>query len=168
VIHAALHRPIPVELTDDRRVTARVKRLAVVSAIALGAIALLAATSTTAPPPVLAALTAGWMLMPLALVASLWRVSVRYGLVVPSTLVGLGLVAISVGWLPADPTAAAGWLLMTTGVLLGGALGLWFWFRVVPVPATLDDPVASGRWALIALHVTLVVAGLVLVVATRL
>ena len=51
---------------------------------------------------------------------------------------------------------------MTAGVLLGGFMGLWFWFRVAPVPAGLDDPTARGRWSLIALHVALIVLGLAL------
>ncbi|MCJ7709607.1 MAG: hypothetical protein MUQ32_02145, partial [Chloroflexi bacterium] len=55
-----------------------------------------------------------------------------------------------------------GWLLMTIGVGLGGVLGLWLWFRLMPVPAALDDPLAPGRWALIGVHVALVVIGLAL------
>lgn len=171
MIHEALHRSIPVELTADRRITGRVRRLAATSAVALGLIWVLAVTTLEAPAAVDAALAAGWILMPAVLVASLWRPSIRYWLTVPSTLVGFGLVAISVRWLPEDPVAAAGWLLMTVGVLLGGAMGLWFWFRVVPVPTALDDPLSGGRWALIALHVACIVAGLALaivaVVSTR-
>jgi hypothetical protein len=162
VIHEALHRSIPVELTADRRITRRVKRLAATSAVALGLIWVLAVTTLEAPAPVDAALAAGWIMMPAVLVASLWRPFIRYWLIVPSTLVGLGLVAISLGWLPENPAAAAGWLSMTVGVLLGGVLGLWFWFRVVPVPATLDDPFSVGRWALIGLHVALITTGLAL------
>ena len=41
-------------------------------------------------------------------------------------------------------------------------MGLWFWFRVAPVPARLDDPTAPARWSLIALHVVLIVLGLTL------
>jgi len=165
VIHEALHRSIPVELTADRRITRRVKRLAATSAIALGLIWVLAVTTLEAPAPVDAALAAGWILMPAVLVASLWRPLIRYWLVVPSTLVSLGLVATSLGWLPEDPVAAAGWLLMTMGVLLGGVMGLWFWFRVAPVPATFDDPYSAGRWAVIALHVALITTGLALAIA---
>ena len=165
MIHQALHRTIPVELTADRRITRRVKRLAATSAVALGLIWLLAVATLEAPPAIDAALAAGWLTMPAVLVASLWRPLIRYGLIIPSTLVGFGLVAIAVGWLPDDPAAATGWLLMTVGVLLGGVMGLWFWFRVVPVPATLDDPLSVGRWALIALHVALITTGLALALA---
>ena len=49
VIHAALHRRIPVELTADRRITRRVKRLAAVSAVALGLIWVLAVATLEAP-----------------------------------------------------------------------------------------------------------------------
>lgn len=165
MIHEALHRSIPVELTADRRITRRVKRLAATSAVALGLIWALAVTTLKAPVPVDAALAVGWIMMPAILVASLWRPLFRYWLIVPSTLVGFGLVAISLGWLPEDPAAAAGWLLMTVGVLLGGVMGLWLWFRVVPVPTALDDPYSAGRWALIALHITLITTGLALAIA---
>jgi hypothetical protein len=166
VIHAALRRAIPVELTDDRRIARRVKRLAAVSSVALGLIWALAVTTLETPPLLEAALAAGWVTMPTVLLASLRRPSVRYWLALPSTLVGLGLVAVCVGWLPGDRLAAMGWLLMTTGVLFGGVMGLWLWFRVLPVPATLDDPVSAARWGLIGVHVALIVTGLVLVIFT--
>ena len=165
MIHRALHCSIPVELTADRRIAGRVKRLAATSAVALGLIWVLAVTTLETPMAVDAALAAGWIMMPAFLVSSLWRPSFRYWLIVPSTLVGLGLVAVSLGWLPKDPAAAAGWLLMTVGVLLGGVMGLWLWFRVLPVPATLDDPFSAGRWALIALHIALITMGLALAIA---
>ena len=164
MIHEALGRSIPVELTPDRRITRRVRRLAATSALALGLIWALAVATLEAPVPVDAVLAAGWITMPTVLLASLSRPSFRYLLIVPSTLVGLGLAAISLGWLPEAPAAAAGWSLMTVGVLLGGVMGLWFWFRVVPVPTTLDDPVSTGRRALIALHVTIIATGLALVI----
>lgn len=163
MIHVALHRPVPLELTDDGRVAGRVTRLAGVSLVALGVITWLAAARTEAPPAVVAALAAGWILMPLVLVVSLRRPGLRYGLVLPSTLVTVGLLAICLRWLPADPAAAAGWLSMLAGVLLGGGMGAWLWFRMLPVPASLQDPLAPGRWALIGVHVGLVVAGLLLV-----
>jgi hypothetical protein len=159
VIHEALHRPIPVELTDDRRITRRVKRLALVSAVALGLVWWLAAATLVTPVAVDTALLAGWLLMPTVLLASLRDMRLRYGLVVPSALVSLGLLAIVIGW-PPGGVAGFGWLLILLGVLLGGVMGLWFWYRLVPVPAVLDAPDATGRWALIAIHVGLVVVGL--------
>lgn len=159
MIHRALGRAVPIELTDDRRIRHRVLRLAAVSLVALGLMAGLVAATLEAPPAVLAGLVLGWVLMPVVLALSLSELRVRYLLVVPSSLVTLGLLAICIGWLPASPTAAAGWLLMTVGVALGGVLGLWLWFRLLPVPAALDDPLAPGRWALIAVHVALVVVG---------
>ena len=64
---------------------------------------------------------------------------------------------------PEGQVARAGWVLITTGVFLGGILGAWFWFRWLPVPAALADPFSRGRWALIAIHVCLIVFGLALV-----
>jgi hypothetical protein len=79
--------------------------------------------------------------------------------------VSVGLLAIVLSWLPDEPVAAAGWLLLTAGVLLGGVLGLWLWYRLAPVPQALDAPFASGRWALIAVHAGLILAGFALVAA---
>ena len=165
MIHQALHRSIPVELTDDRRITRRVKRLAGTSAVALGLVWVLATTTLGTPPVVDFALFSGWILMPTVLVLGLRRPAIRYWLVVPSTLVSLALLAISMAWLPPEPVAATGWLLTTAGVLLGGVMGAWFWFRVVPVPTSLDDPSATGRWAFIVVHVALITTGLLLVIA---
>ena len=58
--------------------------------------------------------------------------------------------------------AGLGWLLILVGVVLGGLMGLWFWFRVVPVPTALDAPDGAGRWAIIAVHVGLIVVGIAL------
>lgn len=159
MIHEALGRPVPVELTGDRRIRHRVWRLAAVSLVALGLVSGLAAATLDAPPAVMASLVAGWILMPTALTWSLRELRARYLLVVPSSLVTLGLIAICIGWMPGSAVAATGWMLMAIGVGLGGVLGLWFWFRLVPVPAALDDPLAPGRWALIAVHVALVAIG---------
>lgn len=159
MIHQALGRAIPVELTGDVRVRGRVLRLAGVSLVALGLLTGLAAASLDAPPAVMASLVAGWILMPGVLTWSLRELRARYLLVVPSSLVMLGLVAVCVGWMPPSTMAAAGWLLMTIGVGLGGVLGLWLWFRLAPVPAALDEPLAPGRWALIAVHVALIAIG---------
>jgi hypothetical protein len=159
MIHQALGRAVPIELTGDRRIRGRVMRLAVVSLVALGLVTGLAAVTLDVPAAVLAALALGWVLMPAVLAWSLREPRARYLLVVPSSLVTLGLLAICIGWMPASPIAAGGWLLMTLGVGLGGTLGLWLWYRLAPVPSALDDPVAPGRWALIAVHVALVAVG---------
>ena len=158
----AIRLGAPIEMTADPRFAPRVKRLAFTSLVALGLIWALAISTLEAPPFVDASLAAGWVLMPTTLFASLARPRLRYGLVVPSTLVGVGLLAVSFAWLPADPVAAAGWLMMTAGVLMGGFLGLWFWYRLFPVPSRLDDPFSKGRWALVGLHIALIVVGLVL------
>jgi len=162
VIHRALGRPVPVELTQDPRVRGRVVRLTVVSMVALGLVTGLAAATLDAPPAVLVCLALGWILMPAFLAWSLRDPRARYLLVVPASLVTLGLLAICVGWMPVSGVAAAGWVLMAAGVALGGGLGLWVWYRVLPVPAALDDPLAPGRWGLIAVHVGLVTIGWVL------
>jgi hypothetical protein len=160
----ALDRPQrPIELSADPHFAPRVKRLAAVSLVALGLIWALASATLHAPVALNAALAAGWVLMPTTLIASLAEPRLRYALVVPASLVGFGLLAVSLWWLPADPVAAGGWLLMTAGVLLGGVLGIWFWLRLLPVPRALDNPFSSGRWAQIWEHVALIVLGLALV-----
>jgi hypothetical protein len=159
VIHEALQRPIPVELTEDPRIRRRVWRLAAVSAVALGLIWGLAVATTAAPVWVAVALFAGWLSMPTVLLASLRDTRLRYGLAVPSVLVSLGLLTIVVGFTPSG-LAGVGWLLILAGVLLGGLMGLWFWFRVAPVPVPLDRPDSAGRWAIIAVHVGLIVVGI--------
>lgn len=159
MIHRALGRAVPIELTTDVRIRDRVARLTLVSLLALGILAGLAAVTTEAPPAVVAVLVTGWLAMPAVLAWSLRRPSARYALVLPASLVSLGLLAICVGWLPASTAASAGWLLLASGVWLGAALGLWLWFRLVPAPAALHDPFAPGRWALIGLHVGLVALG---------
>ncbi len=159
VIGTASPRSIPVELTTDRRFSRRVKRLAATSAVALGLIWALAITTLELPLVIDLAFLAGWALMPTTLVASLVRPRLRYGLAVPASLVAIGLLAICIGWLPNDRVVATGWLLITAGIALGGALGVWLWYRPVPVPARLDDPFSTGRWLLIGVHVALVVTG---------
>ena len=159
MIHRALGRPVPVELTDDPRIRGRVRRLAGVSAVALGLITGLAAATLSAPAPLIVLLAVGWASMPTVLVWSLLDVRARYLLTVPSSLVALGLVGICATALPPAPSVAAGWLLLAGGILLGGVLGLWTWFRLAPVPSALDSPQAAWRWALIAVHVGLVAVG---------
>jgi hypothetical protein len=159
VIHRALGRPVPVELTGDGRIDGRVKRLTAVSLVALGLVTGLGLATLEAPPAVFALLALGWVLMPAVLASSLRDPALRYLLVVPASLVTLGLLAICIGWLPAQPMAAAGWVLMAAGIGLGGTLGLWLWYRLLPVPGPLDDPLSRGRWLLVSVHIGLVVVG---------
>ena len=151
------------ELSADPRFAPRVVRLAATSAVALGLVWLAASRLPDAPRWVPPCLLAGWLLMPTVLLLSLRRPPLRYLLTVPSLLVGLGLLAVCARALPPEPGAALGWVLLTTGIWLGGALGLCFWFRVAPVPLALDDPFSPARWGLVGLHVGLVVAGLLLI-----
>jgi hypothetical protein len=116
----------------------------------------------TIPPPLLVALLTGWWFMPALLFASLQFPALRLLLIVPSTLITAPVLAIVVGWLPAEPVAALGWIMLAGGLLLGGVLGGWFWFRWVPVPAALAHPFAPARGRLIAIHVALICAGWVL------
>lgn len=161
----ALLRP-GVEMSADPGFAGRVRRLVAVSGVALGVITFLAATTTDAPLWVLAMLGSGWLLMPTILAGSLGRPKLRYGLVAPAGLVGAGLIALCLGWLPDVPTAAVGWLLVTAGVLLGGILGSWFWYRLVPVPAAIAAPFGFPRLALIAVHTALVVLGAALILSS--
>ena len=155
-------RRLPVELGADPSFALRVRRLGAVSLVALGVIWGLSVTTLDAPPIVNAALLGGWALMPAILFASLARPILRIGLALPATLVTLGLLAIAVRWLPASPVAGVGWVLMLAGVGLGGAMGLWFWYRLLPVPAALEHPFSPARWLLIGVHVALILIGMAL------
>jgi hypothetical protein len=155
-------RALPVELSADVQFAGRVRRLAFTAMVALGVLWALATVTLEAPVAVSLALLLGWLSMPALLFASLRDPRWRYVLVLPSTLVGVPLLAICAFWLPEGPVAAAGWLLVTAGILLGSVLGLWFWYRVLPVPAALDDPFSPGRWTLIGIHIALIVLGLML------
>jgi len=153
----------PVELTSDAAFARRIIRLAVTSSIALGLVWLLAIVTLDAHPGVGASLALGWLMMPSILFLSLRRPKLRYALAIPSALVGLPLLIICASNLPEGQVARTGWLLLTAGILSGGALGVWFWFRWLPVPSRLHAPFSPGRWALVGLHVAFVVSGLVLV-----
>ena len=155
-------RVLPVELSADARFAGRVRRLAFTAVVALGVLWALATVTLEAPVAIDLALLLGWLSMPTLLFASLRDARWRYALVLPSALVGVPLLAICAFWLPEGPVAAAGWLLVTAGILLGSVLGLWFWYRVLPVPAALDDPFSPGRWTLIGIHIALIVLGLML------
>jgi hypothetical protein len=158
----AAGRALPVELSADPAFARRVRRLGLVSLVALGAVWGLAVSTLDAPPLVEGALLAGWALMPAILFASLAWPMVRIGLTLPASMVTLGLLAIVIGWLPESPVAAAGWVLILAGVALGGVMGLWLWYRVLPVPAALAHPFSPDRWRLIGGHVGLIVVGLAL------
>lgn len=151
------------ELTSDPAFARRVVRLAATSAVVLGLIWWLARSTLQVDALIDRALLGGWLLMPTMLTLSLRRPRLRYALAIPSGLVGAALVAICLTSLPANGMSRLGWMLVTGGVLLGGTLGLWFWFRWMPVPPGLADPFSPGRWRLIALHVGLIVTGLILV-----
>lgn len=153
----------PVELTDDPAFARRIIRLALVSSIALGLVWLLATVTLDAHPSVGASLGLGWLMMPSILFLSLRRPRLRYALAIPSALVGVPLLFICASNLPEGQVARTGWLLLTAGVLSGVVLGVWFWFRWLPVPGWLHAPFSWSRWALVGLHVALVVSGLVLV-----
>ena len=153
----------PVELTNNPAFARRVIRLALTSSIALGLVWILAIVTLDAHPSVGASLALGWLLMPSVLFLSLQRPRLRYALAIPSALVGVPLLIICASNLPEGQVAQTGWLLLTAGILSGGVLGVWFWFRWLPVPGWLHAPFSPGRWALVGLHVALVVSGLVLV-----
>jgi len=153
------------EMTTDTAFTHRVRRLAVISFIMLGVIALCADQTTEAPPWVLGLLVLGWVTMPIVLAKSIAKPELRYALAGPAIAVSLGLVGLVAWWLPAG-AAGLGWLLITAGVLVGGGLGLWFWFRFVAVPRSLEDPFGWGRITLVAVHVALVLGGLALIVSS--
>lgn len=109
-------------------------------------------------------LAAGWLLMPTLLFASIDRPKLRSLLTLPATLVAAGLVIVATGG-EGDSMFIAGWWTITAGVLFGGGLGAWFWYRWMPIPKALDDPFSVGRMALITFHVTLILVGIGLVIA---
>lgn len=116
------------------------------------------------PSPVLTVLLAGWWLMPATLFASIPYPALRPLLIAPATLITAPVLAIVAWWLPGQLLARIGWVLVAAGLLLGGVIGGWFWFRWAPVPVAFDDPFAPARWVLIAIHVAPICAGLIFVV----
>jgi hypothetical protein len=151
-----------VELTDDPLFAHRIRRLVVVSAVALGVITGLA-VNVGAPTVSVVLIATGWVLMPVILAASLKRPTLRYTLVLPASVVTVGLVGVLVS---TEGAAMLGWALITAGILLGGTLGMWFWYRLVPVPYALSDPYGIPRIALVALHIGLVLSGVVIVITS--
>jgi hypothetical protein len=153
-----------IEMSGDPVFLPRVRRLAAVSSVALGIIWFLA-IRTTEPHSVAidGALLAGWVLMPAVLWGSIRRPEMRPIVFLPSALVTVGLFALCLTALPGDAVVRGGWLLITAGILFGGFLGGWFWFRWFPVPDSLDAPFGPPRWTLIGAHVAMIVAGIALV-----
>ena len=148
-----------VELTTDPLFAHRVRRLVWISSVALGVIALLAIRSD-APGWSIAMLAAGWVLMPMILALSLRRPTVRYGLIIPASLVTVGLLgpmSVSTG------ASLVGWVMILIGILVGGTLGMWFWYRWLPVPSGFDDPYSARRIVLIGAHIGLVLCGAAIV-----
>ncbi len=148
-----------IELTGDRLFIHRVRRLVAISTVALGVIWGLAFVEE-APTWVLVLLAIGWASMPTILAASLNRPSLRYALVVPATSVSVGLIGMVMA---APQDTVTGWILITAGIVLGGFLGVWFWFRWLPVPRILDDPFGWPRVTLVGLHLALILVGAALV-----
>lgn len=153
-----------IEMSADPVFLPRVRRLARVSSVALGAIWFLAIITTEPHSAAIdGALLAGWILMPTVLWGSIRRPKMRPLVFLPSALVTVGLLVLCLTALPGDDLVRGGWLLITGGILFGGFLGGWFWFRWLPVPASLDAPFSSPRWALIGAHVAMIVVGMALV-----
>jgi hypothetical protein len=111
------------------------------------------------PTWVLVLLVVGWVSMPTILAASLNGPSRRYALIVPASAVSIGLIGMVMA---APQDTVIGWLFITVGILLGGSLGVCFWFRWLPVPRILDEPFGWPRVTLVGLHLALglVVAGI--------
>jgi hypothetical protein len=148
-----------VELTDDRIFTHRVRRLVAISAVALGVITWLAWRSD-GPSWSIVLLAAGWVLMPTVLAISLRRPLARYALVIPASLVIVGLWGMVT---TATGTELLGWSLVLAGILFGGTLGMVFWYRWVSIPRRFNDPFGPARIALVAVHIGLVLAGAAIV-----
>lgn len=147
------------EMTRNAPFENRIKRLAATSIVALGVIWYLAAAAW---PPIRVGLGAGWLLMPTILALSLRWPKLRYALMVPALLVAGSLTAICLTEASPDERIQIGWQLVAGGVWLGGFMGMWFWYRWLPVPKILDDPFSRGRWLFVTVHVAMIVAGIVL------
>ncbi len=88
-------RTAPLELSLDPRFRRRVVRLSAVSAVALGVLLWLVIAALETEALVVGAFLAGWVLMPTILLASLSHPKIRYALVVPASLVWLGVAVPS-------------------------------------------------------------------------
>ena len=153
-----------VEMTSDPRFARRIRRLTAVSSVALGVITILAFDAIGWSWGATVMIGLGWITMPVTLAASLRRPPIRYLLVVPSSLVSIGVLGTALTYSDGG-TSLVGWWMITAGIGLGASLGMWFWYRWAPVPVRLDRPFSAGRWGLIAIHVALVVVGALLVLA---
>jgi len=149
---------VAIEMSADPSFERRIRRLIVISAVALGLVCLLACTTAEERNIWLLLLIAGWISMPVLLAASLKRPAFRYLLTLPTAAVTTGLLGVALGF-TGSSVGRLGWWLMTAGVSAGGTLGAWFWYRWAPVPRALDRPFSTGRWALIAIHAGLVAIG---------
>ena len=149
---------LPIEMTNDPRFRRRIARLVLISAVALGLMTLLVVSTTDAGWLATWLMIAGWVAMPTLLAASLARPSLRFLLAIPAAAVSASLLIVATGH-EGSVWVRIGWWLMTSGVLFGGTLGTWFWYRWAPVPHRLNEAFSPGRWVLIAVHAGLIVAG---------
>ena len=143
------------------------RRLALVSAVALGVIWWLAHASDSTPAAARALLAAGWITMPSLLSLSLRLPALRIGVALPATFVTAGVLLVTEAALRTGAAAAPGWLLLTAGIVLGDFLGCWLWFRLLPVPRRLEDPHAPLRLLAVGAHVGLVTLGILIVAASH-
>ena len=154
---AWLHAPDP----SYQLLRGRVQRLAAVSSVALGLLwwfSLDADGGRVATP----ALAAGWILMPAVLLLSLGVPRLKYALALPASLVSFATVLLAAATFP-----SAGWLLVSTGIAMGGLMGAWFWFGWAPIPGPLSKHDGRPRTLLVAVHVLLVVSGLALLATSN-
>ena len=159
VARSSRTRRAGVELTSDPAFTRRIRRLGWVSVFALGLLTLLAIGDHAATWAVVL-MVVGWALMPSLLFLSIGNPVLRYALLLPGTSFPLGVLGMALGTVG---TASAGWWLVAAGLTLGGAQGMWFWFRWIPVPRLFDDPFGRPRLAVIGAHVVLLVIGIAVV-----
>jgi hypothetical protein len=89
----------------------------------------------------------------------------RFALAVPASLVAIALTVFCATDLPDGAAAAAGWWLVTASIWLGAGLGMWLWFRWLPVPDEFDNPFGPARLTLVAIHIGGVLAGIALILA---
>jgi membrane associated rhomboid family serine protease len=150
------------ELTADERFAWRIRRLSVVAVLALGAIFGMWAAITERQTAAGILLGSAWLGMPSILWTSLRWPALRYLLTVPASLAITGMLVAALFGPPGGVLGRAGWLITLSGLLVGGTLGAWLWYRWFPVPRVLDDPFSRTRWLLVGVHIALVTGGLAL------